>query len=366
MLSDAGYQALFVGGCVRNALLGAPVNDLDLATDARPSRVLELSKSAGLKAIPTGIDHGTVTVMSGGQPYEVTTFRNDVETDGRRAVVAYSDSMEEDARRRDFTVNALYATSDGGVLDPVGGLSDLEARRIRFIDDPTHRIREDYLRILRFFRFHAWYGDADGGIDPEGLAACGDNIDGIKGLSKERIGQEMIKLLAAPDPSQSLASMAACGALMCVLPGADPGGVALLTHMEERLDLPADSILRLASIGGANVQASLRLSRSDEKQRVRLIEAASGSEPARALGFRLGSAEAVQALALRAALLQRPPDLKDRAEAALGAMQVFPISAADLRDSFAGPELGKRLRSLETAWISSGFRLSREELLDLP
>ncbi len=156
MLTEAGHQAWFVGGCVRNALIGAPISDIDITTDAPPERVTILAKNAGFHPVPTGFDHGTVTVVVQGHPFEVTTFRHDVETDGRRAVVAFANTIEDDAHRRDFTMNALYAAPDGLVADPLGGLPDLEARRVRFIDDAHDRIREDYLRILRFFRFHAW------------------------------------------------------------------------------------------------------------------------------------------------------------------------------------------------------------------
>ncbi|MCK4711369.1 MAG: CCA tRNA nucleotidyltransferase, partial [Marinosulfonomonas sp.] len=156
MLTDAGFECFFVGGCVRNALLGAPVNDIDISTNALPDRVMELAKAAGLKAVPTGIDHGTVTVIADGTPFEITTYRRDVETDGRRAVVAFSDTIMDDAHRRDFTMNALYADADGVIIDPLNGMPDLLARRIRFIEDADLRIKEDYLRILRFFRFHAW------------------------------------------------------------------------------------------------------------------------------------------------------------------------------------------------------------------
>jgi poly(A) polymerase len=169
MLERAGHAALFVGGCVRNALLGQGVTDIDIATDATPEEVLALAAGAGLKAVPTGAEHGTVTVVSGHFPYEVTTFRRDVETDGRRAVVAFSRDIAEDAARRDLTINALYARSDGLVLDPGGhGLADLAARRVRFVGDPAVRIAEDFLRILRFFRFHAWYGDPARGLDSGG------------------------------------------------------------------------------------------------------------------------------------------------------------------------------------------------------
>ena len=193
------HRAYFVGGCVRNALLGAPVSDIDVATSARPHEVLELADRAGLRAIPTGIDHGTVTIVAENHPIEVTTFRRDVATDGRRATVAYAETPEEDAQRRDFTMNALYTDRDGEMLDPVGGIADLQARRVRFIGDPAARIREDFLRILRFFRFHAWYGDPGAGIDAEGLAACAELADGLDRLSAERIWHELKRLLAAPD-----------------------------------------------------------------------------------------------------------------------------------------------------------------------
>ena len=231
-LEGAGYRALFVGGCVRNALLGEPVADIDIATDATPEAVSNLAQSAGFKVVPTGVEHGTVTVVAEGRPHEVTTFRRDVETDGRRAVVAFSDRIEEDAERRDFTMNALYADRQGRVIDPLDGLPDLQARRVRFVGDAETRIREDYLRILRFFRFHAAYGDPAGGLDTEGLAACAALAAGLETISKERITAELRKLLAARDPAPSIAAMAQSGILIRILPGADPRALAPLVHLE--------------------------------------------------------------------------------------------------------------------------------------
>jgi poly(A) polymerase len=225
-LTAAGHQALLVGGCVRNALIGRPVADIDIATDAVPEAVMALARAAGLHAVPTGIEHGTVTVVAEHRPFEVTTFRRDVETFGRRAVVAYTREIAEDAARRDFTMNALYARPDGTVVDPLGGLPDLQARRVRFVGDARSRIAEDFLRILRFFRIHAWYGDPDGGLDPEGLAACAAHQDGLARLSRERVGAEIAKLLAAADPAPAVAAMAATGILARVLPrsGTSPPG----------------------------------------------------------------------------------------------------------------------------------------------
>ena len=200
MLSDAGHQAYFVGGCVRDALAGKPVADVDIATDARPDRVMALASEAGIKTIPTGIDHGTVTVITN-RPYEVTTFRRDVETDGRRAVVAFADTIEEDVRRRDLTINGIYADASGKVTDPVGGVADLAAHRIRFIGKAADRIREDHLRSLRYFRFYARFGDPMEGPDPDALNGISSNLPGLDTVSAERIGQEMLKLLAVEDPA---------------------------------------------------------------------------------------------------------------------------------------------------------------------
>ncbi|MFL9503520.1 CCA tRNA nucleotidyltransferase, partial [Rhodopseudomonas palustris] len=275
-LETAGHRALFVGGCVRNALLGVPVADVDIATDARPETVSVIAEKAGFRVVPTGIDHGTVTVIAKGVPHEVTTFRRDVETDGRRAVVAFSTRIEEDAARRDFTMNALYADRSGAVIDPLGGLPDLRARRVRFVGDAEARIREDYLRILRFFRFHAQYGDPDQGLDAEGLAACAALSAGIETLSRERIGAEMRKLLAAPDPAPSVAAMAAAGVLAQVLPGADPRMLAPLVHLEG--SEPIRWLRRLAVLGGEDVTEALRLSRAEARDLAALRAALGGTD----------------------------------------------------------------------------------------
>ncbi|MCE8544351.1 CCA tRNA nucleotidyltransferase [Ruegeria pomeroyi] len=360
-LTDGGAQALFVGGCVRNALLGAPVSDIDITTDARPERVMELAAAAGIKAVPTGIAHGTVTLVAGGIPHEVTTFRRDVETDGRRAVVAFSDSIHEDAARRDFTMNALYARPDGTVLDPLDGLPDLQARRVRFIGDATDRIREDYLRSLRYFRFHAWYGDADAGFDAEALAAIAGNLDGLTRLSRERVGAEMLKLLAAPDPAPSVAAMRAAGVLAQLLPGADDRALAPLVHLEDGLS--ADPIRRLAALGDGETLASLRLSKAQMAALDTLRHAALGTAGAGELGHDLGVEAARDALLLRAALLDQPLDPHAPAAIARGAAAVFPVTARDLMPAFSGPALGARLATLKAHWIASDFTLSRTALL---
>lgn len=360
LLETESYQALFVGGCVRNTLLNAPVADIDLATDARPEVVITLAEAAGVKAIPTGIDHGTVTLLSHGTPIEVTTFRRDVATDGRRATVAYASDVAEDARRRDFTMNALYARADGTLVDPLGGLTDLKARRVRFIDDPAARIQEDYLRILRFFRFHAWYGDPAAGIDADGLAACAAHVDGLDGLSRERVGAELLKLLSAPDPAPAVASMAASGALLRILAGASAEALAPLIHLELGLGLAPDPLRRLAALGGPDPSEPLRLSRTQSKT-LHLLSQADGT--AAELGYRHGAENALNRLCILAAQTGQAMT-KDVVEAVNhGAAQVFPLCAADLMPMLQGPKLGAALATAEARWIASGFTLTKADLL---
>ncbi|WP_295534085.1 CCA tRNA nucleotidyltransferase [uncultured Thioclava sp.] len=358
MLSAGGHQALLVGGCVRNDAIGAPVSDIDIATDARPERVMELAKRAGLKFVPTGFEHGTITVIAEGHPHEITTFRRDVETHGRHATVAFSEDLVEDAARRDFTMNALYARADGEVLDPLGtGIADLRARHVRFVGDAQARIQEDYLRILRFFRFTAWFGHD---LDPEGLAACAANSAEIETLSRERLGAEMKKLLAAPDPAPAVAAMAQAGILMAVLPGADARALAPLIHLEDR---PANPMRRLAVLGGVNVAHRLRLSKAEARQLARLREAMVSPERPEVLGYRLGAQEGADAFLLHHALIgqELPQNWQNRL--CFGANQVFPVTGADLMPALQGPELGARLRQIEAHWIASDFTLTRDELL---
>jgi poly(A) polymerase len=355
-LEVGGYQALFVGGCVRNALIAAPVNDIDIATDATPETVTNLAKSAGFKVIPTGLDHGTVTVIAKGVAHEVTTFRQDVETDGRHAVVRFSTQIIDDAARRDFTMNALYARANGEVVDPLGGLPDLLARRVRFVGDANLRIAEDYLRILRFFRFFAWYGDVAQGLDAEGLAACAAHSAGIETLSRERVGAEFQKLLSAPDPSVAVASMAQSGVLAVALPGADARALPIAVHFGV-----TSWLARLAVLGGE--AQSLRLSRAELAQVTLIREELGIMRSAGELGFRFGVDLAEAVILCRAAMFETPPQSGWQADVALGAASVFPVAAADLIATYQGKALGDQLRRLEQSWIDSGFTLSKTALL---
>jgi poly(A) polymerase len=361
-LEGGGARAWFVGGCVRDGLLGLEAGDIDITTDAPPDRVTRLVEDAGLRAVPTGADHGTVTVVADHFPVEVTTLRRDVATDGRRATVAFTDRIEEDAERRDFTVNALYATRRGEVLDPVEqGLDDLRARRIRFIGYPDDRIREDYLRILRFFRFHAWYADPGQGMDADGLAASAELAEGIDRLAKERIGMEMRKLLAAPDPAPAVAAMTRSGILQRVLPGADDRLLPVLVEIES--GAAPDPLRRLAALGGDGADEALRLSRAEAQTLERLRDGMGSGAGAGELGYRHGARLARDILRLRGAIAGQPIDAAAETELEAGAHAVFPVKAADLMPEFSGPALGAELDRLERRWIESGFRLTAAELL---
>ena len=363
-VSSEGAGIFFVGGCVRNALMGKPSADVDLATEVLPEEIIRLAEAAGLRAVPTGIAHGTVTVVVDGRGFEVTTFRKDVATDGRRAVVAFTNEIVEDARRRDFTMNALYTTPDGKVIDPLGGLPDLHARQVRFIEDAAQRIREDYLRILRYFRFSAWYGNPKAGFDADTLAAIADNIDGLAQLSKERIGAEMKKLLAAPDPAPAVAVMEHLGVLSAILPGSDAKTLPLLLHMEDASGVSADPLTRLASLGGQDVTDHLRLSKAEATRLTETREAAQESQPLSEMAYRLGAGVARQAMVLRAAFTEREPDKDAEAQISTGAAAVFPITAKDLMPQYGGRALGEILAKLENDWIESDFALDRKALLE--
>jgi poly(A) polymerase len=360
-LQAAGHLALFVGGCVRNAILGVPVGDIDITTDAHPDLVTKIATDAGFRVVPTGIDHGTVTVLADGITHEVTTLRKDVQTDGRHAVVAYSTDVAEDAARRDFTMNALYAEADGTVIDPLGGLPDLLARQVRFVGDAHRRIAEDYLRILRFFRFHAIYGDPAQGLDADGLAACAADSVGIDTLSRERVGAEMRKLLSAQDPAPALAAMEQAGILRLVLPGAAARTAPILVHFED--GSPCSWLCRLAVLGGTDVPEKLRLSRPDAAQlAIILAEVGSVARPD-ALGWQFGEAPARDILHARAAVFETPLPLDWHADVKRGASAVFPVKSADLMPGLQGRELGAKLKTLQDRWLASGLTLTRDQLL---
>ena len=361
-LIDRGFQALLVGGCVRNALLDVAVSDIDIATDADPNAILECARLAKLRAIPTGIEHGTITVLSDGIPHEITTFRSDMETNGRHAKVRFSKDVNEDAARRDFTMNAIYAKPDGTIVDPLGGMPDLVNRHLRFIGDANARIQEDYLRSLRFFRFTAWYGDPTLGIDADGLAAVAQNVDGLAHLSRERVGAEMKKLMTANDPAQAVAAMRTSGVLNAVLEGGDDRALGPLIYFEQMFGKQPDAIRRLSAIAGESHAKELRLSKADMKRWAILRREAGDMKSPAHLGYLHGAVVAQDILLLRAALLEMPLDQSVLSDTIKGDNAQFPIKALDLAP-LSGRDLGTKLSLLETRWIASDFSLTRDELL---
>ena len=355
-----GNQALFVGGCVRNGLLGVPCTDIDISTDALPEQTMALASAAGLKAVPTGIDHGTITIVVDDEPFEVTSFRKDVETDGRRAVVAFSDNIMDDALRRDFTMNAIYANADGTIIDPLNGLPDLLARHVRFIEDPDQRIAEDYLRILRFFRFTAQYGDPALGIDAEGLAACAAGLDGLKTLAKERIGSEMRKILMVSQPEMALAAMESSGVLTNILPGSTAKYIPILIHIEQSRVI--EWMARLVVLGGQNHTDALRLTKAESAKLraiLRVIEV--GIRPS-AAAFEYDADVARTGALATAALCESLPPADLEAAIARGVSAEFPVGALDLAP-LTGKELGDKLRALRERWIASEVQLTKQALL---
>jgi tRNA nucleotidyltransferase/poly(A) polymerase len=372
ILDDNGEEARLVGGAVRNALLGEPVVEFDIATTAMPDEVTRRVQQAGFKAVPTGIEHGTVTVVIGGQPFEVTTLRQDVETYGRHARVEFGRDWKRDAERRDFTINGLSATRDGIVHDYVGGLDDIAARRVRFIGDPRRRIEEDYLRILRFFRFHAAYGE--GALDRSGLHACIVARDGLERLSRERVRRELLKLLTARRAAASLETMAESGILPMLLKGVpNVAQFSAMTALEAALGLPASAMRRLAALAvmvsedAGRLSERLRLSNAEQKRLLsmaavwwrRIVPA--GDARARPWLYRLGADEFVDRVLLAWVRWGAPLDAPDWREFVSLPQRwtapAFPLKAADLmrRGVEKGERLGAALRAAEQAWIEADF-----------
>ena len=379
--SERRGSARFVGGCVRNALLGEPVADIDIATQLTPERVTRAMMVAGIAVHPTGIEHGTLTVVADHRPYEVTTLRRDVETDGRRAVVAFTEEWAEDAQRRDFRMNALYAEPDGTLHDPTGGgRADIAARRIVFVGEPEMRIREDYLRILRFFRFNAWY--AASAPDPAGLAACAKLKAGLAGISAERIWSETLKLLGAPDPRIAVNAWEQSGVFAALFP--ESSGATLLFELvglERARGLDVDAMLRFLSLFGKDEPALSSLARQlklSKEERDRLIYTARFDAPLdshtppeelRRLLYRFGRIvirdTALLAWAKAGADAPGWADLVARAENY--ERPIMPVSGDDLLAAGVapGPPVGLAMRKLEAAWIKSDFSAGRETLLGL-
>lgn len=360
-------NARFVGGAVRDTLLGKPISDIDIATPLVPHEVIDRCKEAGIRTVPTGIDHGTVTAILPGGPVEITTLRRDVSTDGRRATVAFAQDWREDAARRDFTINALYAHPETlAVEDYFGGLADLEQGRVRFIGEATERIREDYLRILRYFRFQARFG---GDWDAEATAACAELAPSLKGLSRERVGWELQHLLALPDPAPTVRKMRELGVLQVILPESGQREVERLTQLmrtECEYGAAPDALRRLAALlpglraVAETVAARLRLSRSQRDRLTCLAqrELADADNP-RALAYELGTECARDRLLLTGAD-PRPIEGWQAPQ--------FPLKGGEIvaRGVARGPEVARLLKAIERRWVEEGFpdRTRVEALLE--
>jgi poly(A) polymerase len=362
--------ARFVGGCVRNAVLGQPVDDIDIATTLIPDAVVAALKAARIRAVPTGVEHGTITAVADHHPFEITTLRRDVETDGRRAVVAFTTDWAEDAERRDFRLNALYAAPDGRVFDPTGsGLKDAREGRIVFVGDPRVRIREDYLRILRFFRFHAWYGRTE--ADPDALAACAELKAMLEGRPGERIHKELLKLLAAPEPRRAAQLMSDAGVLQMILPETvGPEALGRLVELEQTHLRETDPELRLAALlphDPERVAAAAGRLRLSNAQRDRLV-AAAAPEPAlgpdmtapeaRRTIYRLGG----QAFRDRAKLAWAGQGDDGRWPGLIGIADswtapTLPLSGEEVMALGAprGPKVGQALKAVEDWWVAADF-----------
>jgi poly(A) polymerase len=346
-------NARFVGGAVRDTLLGLPVKDIDMATVLLPDTVIARLDAAEIRHVPTGIDHGTVTAVLPGGPVEITTLRHDVSTDGRRATVAFASDWRDDAARRDFTINALYADPvSGEIFDYFGGLADLSRRAVRFIGDAGERIREDHLRILRYFRFQARFGSQP--ADRPSEQACSTLAAMLKGLSRERVGMETMNLLGLPDPAPTVQRMAELGVLAVILPEADPQALAALVEAEKRNGIAPDAIRRLAALLPPQVplaeQVASRFRLSGTQKKRLAAAAAREGEPGepRALAYRFGMNGALDRLLIAGA---------DASDLRGWTIPQFPLKGGEIvaRGVGAGPEVARILRRVEDQWIAQGF-----------
>ena len=380
-IGTRGFDIRAVGGAVRDTLLSRGVSDVDFATTALPEEVMECAEKAGLKVIPTGLDHGTVTLISNGKPFEITTLRKDVETYGRRAKVAYTDDWAQDASRRDFTINALYADADGTLFDPLGGYGDIAERKIRFIGDAGERVREDYLRILRFFRFNAAFGGDE--FDTAALRACVRGRGGLHGLSAERVNSELMRLLCAPRATRALRKMFDYGLLVEVL-----GAVPHLSQFERLIAIEAhlgdepDAMLRLAALviviheDALRLRERLRLSKAQQRRLeqacgFRGLTADMDDTGVRTVLYAMGQSGCRDAARMAwAASGDAEPDTNWHSlltRIAEMPVPTFPLQGADIMEMGVpqGPAVGGILDEIERRWITGDFAETRAELLEM-
>ena len=364
VFAESGYDIYFVGGCVRDCLLSLPIKDIDLATTALPSEIIKVAKENGVKAIKTGFQFGTITLIYEKVQYQVTTFRKDVETDGRRAIVTFSKSITTDASRRDLTINALYADIDGTIVDPLNVIKDLKSRKIKFIGNPQQRILEDHLRILRFFRFLAWFRKGNTEIDPESLKACISLKEKLITLSGERTGEEMKKILSAPNPVKTLELMARTGILQLVIPNAKLCQLHTLIKFEKQSKCPIKWTTRIALMTNSKLKTIWKLSNVDHKLVTRLQKLKQSDDSIEKIAYLYGKDISFQYAIMRSAISK--DNLKNiDTRVTLGVNSVFPVTAKDLTENYQGPALGKMLKKLQDIWIDSDFSLTKMDLLKI-
>ena len=363
LYKNFGYQVLFVGGCVRNTILKKPVTDIDLATDAQPEEIIKIAKENNIRFVPTGLVHGTITLIIDNTHYQITTFRTDFDHDGRYAKVEFTESLLLDASRRDLTINALYCNHVGEVIDPLNGLDDIKKQKIKFIGNPNERIKEDNLRILRFFRFQAIYGNKNLEIDSIALEACHNHKSKLAALSKERITSELRKILSAPNPLEVMIKMNETGVLNELFQNVSIDSLEAYLKTEEKFKININWLGRLLSLQVTQEEERLKLTRCEFKflkqtksaieNQINVLEFSyyngveNGKIYANLQNFRHN-------IILSKNLLNQINSL---------ATKKFPITAKDLMPEVSGKKLGEALRSLEDRWIKSNFTLSKKELL---
>ena len=358
-----GYQVLFVGGCVRNTILKMPVTDIDLATDAQPEEIIKIAKENNIRFVPTGLAHGTITLIIDNKNYQITTFRTDFDHDGRYAKVEFTESLLLDASRRDLTINALYCNHVGEVIDPLNGLDDIKKQKIKFIGNPNERIKEDNLRILRFFRFQAIYGNKNFEIDSIALEACHNHKSKLAALSKERITSELRKILSAPNPLEVIIKMNETGVLNELFQKVSIDSLEAYLKTEEKFKININWLGRLLSLQVTQEEESLKLTRCEFKflkqtksaieNQIHVLEFSyyNGVENGKIYSILQNFRHNI---ILSKNLLNQINSL---------ATKKFPITAKDLMPEIRGKKLGEALRSLEDRWIKSNFTLSKKELL---
>ena len=358
-----GYQVLFVGGCVRNTILKMPVTDIDLATDAQPEEIIKIAKENNIRFVPTGLAHGTITLIIDNKNYQITTFRTDFDHDGRYAKVEFTESLLLDASRRDLTINALYCNHVGEVIDPLNGLNDIKKQKIKFIGNPNERIKEDNLRILRFFRFQAIYGNKNLEIDSIALEACHNHKSKLAALSKERITSELRKILSAPNPLEVIIKMNETGVLNELFQNVSIDSLEAYLKTEEKFKININWLGRLLSLQVTQEEESLKLTRCEFKflkqtksaieNQIHVLEFSyyNGVENGKIYSILQNFRHNI---ILSKNLLNQINSL---------ATKKFPITAKDLMPEIRGKKLGEALRSLEDRWIKSNFTLSKKELL---